>query len=337
MSRIAVGRSALATAVAGSAIVGLVTSVVFSLLSASATGNATGRQPGSLSLRVGEPPFQWQVPGADRILSGGPLILVAVFLILLLLSFAVFLTIGRRAAGPIEEARRRQLEFAIDASHELRTPLTVIEGEASLALRGNRGGDEYRLALEKILGEGLRMRRMVDDLMWLARAEADPARPTFVAVDLAGIAAAAAHRFEAVAAAKRQRISATGDGEPGPMLVSPSEWLERLAGVLLDNACRYTPEGGEIRISASETDSEILLTVEDSGPGIPEKERDKVFARFHRLAPGPGGSGVGLAIGTRVVAATGGVWRVGESDLGGALLQVGWRRDHDSRRTTAGL
>jgi len=330
MSRISVGRSAVATAVAGSAIVGLVLLLVLAAIS-------TGGKASSVSLRIGKPPFEWQVPAATRILSGGPPALVAVFLFFLLLSFGVFLMIGRRAARPIEEARRRQLEFAIDASHELRTPLTVIEGEASLALRRNRGADEYRLALEKILGEGRRMRQIVDDLMWLARAEAEPIHPTFVEVDLAGIGAAAAHRFEAVAAAKHQRISSTSNGNTGPMLVSPVEWMERLAGVLLDNACRYTPEGGEIRVSTSETDDAILFTVEDSGPGIPEQERDKVFGRFHRVAPVPDGSGLGLAIGARVVAETGGVWKVGQSDLGGALLQVTWRRDRKARRKTGRL
>ena len=330
MSRISVGRSALTTAVAGSAIVGLVSLLVFAAVS---TGGGTS----SVSLRIGKPPFEWQVPAANRILSGGPLALVAVFLLFLLLSFAVFLMIGRRAARPIEEARRRQLEFAIDASHELRTPLTVVEGEASLALKRNRSADEYRLALEKILGEGRRMRQIVDDLMWLARAEADPNRPTFVEVDLACIAAEVADRFEAVAAAKDQRISATSNGDSGPMLVSPVEWMERLAGVLLDNACRYTPAGGEVRVSASETKDAVLFTVEDSGPGIPEQEWDKVFDRFHRVAAVPGGSGLGLAIGARVVADTGGVWKVGQSDLGGALLQVTWRRDRKARWTAAGL
>ena len=170
MSRISVGRSALTTAVAGSAIVGVVLLLGLGAIS-------TGGETSSVSLRIGKPPFEWQVPAANRILSGGPLTLAAVFLVFLLLSFAVFLMIGRRAARPIEEARRRQFEFAIDASHELRTPLTVVEGEASLALRGIRGADQYRLALEKILGEGRRMRQMVDDLMWLARAEADPPTP----------------------------------------------------------------------------------------------------------------------------------------------------------------
>jgi signal transduction histidine kinase len=330
MSRISVGRSALTTAVAGSAIVGLVMLLVLAAIS-------TGGTASSVSLRIGKPPFEWQVPAANRILSGGPLALVAVFLVFLLLSFAVFLMIGRRAARPIEEARRRQLEFAIDASHELRTPLTVVEGEASLALRRNRGADEYRLALEKILGEGRRMRHIVDDLMWLARAEADPVHPTFAEVDLAGIAAEAAHRFEAVAAAKHQRISFTSNGNTGPMLVSPIEWMERLAGVLLDNACRYTPEGGDIRVSTSETDDAILFTVEDSGPGIPEQEREKVFDRFHRVAAVAAGSGLGLAIGARVVAETGGVWKVGQSDLGGALLQVRWRRDRKVRRPAGRL
>src|SRR5579864_9530171 len=102
MSRISVDRSALTTAVAGSAIVGL---VLFLVIAAVSTAGTTS----SVSLRVGKPPFEWQVPAANRILSGGPLTLAAVFLVFLLLSFVVFLMIGRRAARPIEEARRRQL------------------------------------------------------------------------------------------------------------------------------------------------------------------------------------------------------------------------------------
>ena len=309
MTRVSVARSTLTSALVGTAIVALVLLVV--LLS-----SATVSDTSSVTLHTGRQPIEWRVPAGELTVS--PLIL--------LISFPVFVLIGRRAARPIEQARRQQLQFAVDASHELRTPLTVVEGEASLALRGRRGSAEYRLALEKILAESRRMRQQVDDLMWLARSETDPVRPEFVAVDLARVADLAVERFDSVAAARGLRVSASTVGAgPQPVVVAPVEWMERLAAVLLDNACRYTPEGGEIRVTARASEDRSSLTVEDSGPGIPEAERDRIFDRFHRVTQTVGGSGLGLAIGARVVAETGGTWRVDRSELGGALLEVHWR------------
>jgi signal transduction histidine kinase len=315
LNRVSVGRSALTSALAGTAIVAVV--LLLALL-ASASGQGTS----SVSLHVGKPTVAVKIPASE--LTVDPLIL--------LISFTAFFLIGRRAARPIEEARRRQLQLAVDASHELRTPLTVVEGEASLALRGQRSPAEYRLALEKILTESRRMRQQVDDLMWLARAETDPVRPGFVEVDLARVADQALKRFESVAAAKRQRISGSTTESSRPVVLAPLEWMERLAGVLLDNACRYTPEGGEIRVTSRAAEDGSSLTVEDSGPGIPQAEWNRVFDRFHRASQAAGGSGLGLAIGARVVAETGGTWKVDRSDLGGALLQVRWRRDARARK-----
>jgi signal transduction histidine kinase len=315
LNRVSVGRSALTSALAGTAIVAVV--LLLALLI-----SASGQRTSSVSLHVGKPTVEVKVPASE--LTVDPLIL--------LVSFMVFFLIGRRAARPIEEARRRQLQLAVDASHELRTPLTVVEGEASLALRGQRSPAEYRLALEKILTESKRMGQQVDDLMWLARAETDPVRPGFVDVDLARVAEQALKRFESVAAAKGQRISGSTTESSRPVVLAPLEWIERLAGVLLDNACRYTPEGGEIRLTSRAAEDGSSLTVEDSGPGIPQAEWNRVFDRFHRASQAGGGSGLGLAIGARVVAETGGTWKVDRSDLGGALLQVRWRRDARSRK-----
>jgi two-component system, OmpR family, sensor histidine kinase CiaH len=317
LTRVSVARSTLTSALLGTAIVALVLLVV--LLSSASVSSTS-----SVTLHTGRQPIEWHIPAGELIVS--PLIL--------LISFPVFVLIGRRAARPIEQARRQQLRFAVDASHELRTPLTVVEGEASLALRGRRRAAEYRLALEKILAESRRMRQQVDDLMWLARAETNPVRPEFVEVDLARVADLAVERFDSVAAARGLRVSASTAGAgQRPVVVAPVEWMERLAAVLLDNACRYTPEGGEIRVTTGAAEDRISLTVEDSGPGIPEAEWDRIFDRFHRVTQTVGGSGLGLAIGARVVAETGGTWRVDRSELGGALLEVRWRhRDARARR-----
>jgi two-component system, OmpR family, sensor histidine kinase CiaH len=319
VTEVTVTRSSLTTAIAGTLTVGVIALLVL-------VGSSSGGDTSSAHAGTGNPRVELQFPAVARLLEAGPLVVSGVFLLLLLLAFGVFFIIGRRAARPIEIARRKQLQFAVDASHELRTPLTIVEGEASLALMAKRSPEEYRLALTKILAEGRRMRLLVDDLMWLARAESAPAGAEFVSADLGEIAEAAARRFESVAAAKQQQIATRIEAGSHLNLTAPAEWIERLTGVLLDNACRYAPVGGQIRIGASTSRDTVSLTVEDSGAGIPEAEWDQVFDRFHRATAVAGGVGLGLAIGARVVSETHGTWTVGRSELGGALLQARWRR-----------
>ena len=311
MRRVSVARSALTSALSGTAIVAI-------LLLLAMLPNAQGQAVWSMYIRMGSQTIGWEVPALAAALTVGALVLLT--------TFAVFFLIGRRAARPIEVARRQQLQFTADASHELRTPLTVIEGEASLALGRQRPAAEYRLALEKVAAESRRMRRLVDDLLWLARGDADPDRPGFVAVDLGELARTAVGRFQGVAADKGLRLSLTTGGGPRPVVRAPAEWMERLSGVLLENACRYSPSGGEIRVDVRASEDRVSLTVEDSGPGIPEAEMDRIFDRFHRATRVPGGSGLGLAIASKVVIETGGAWKVGRSHLGGALMVVSWRR-----------
>jgi Histidine kinase-, DNA gyrase B-, and HSP90-like ATPase len=106
----------------------------------------------------------------------------------------------------------------------------------------------------------------------------------------------------------------------------PPEWIDRLTGVLVDNACRYAGPGGRVRLSVAARGSRVSLTVEDSGPGIPAADRGRLFDRFHRATKQGGGAGLGLAIADSIVRSTGGHWRIGESSLGGALFEVSWRR-----------
>jgi two-component system sensor histidine kinase CiaH len=225
--------------------------------------------------------------------------------ILLLVVFLGSIAIGRRVAAPIERARRRQLEFTADASHELRTPLAVIEANTSLALAGDRSAEWYRAAFGRVDGESRRMRGLVEDLLWLARFDAAQAPRSSEPVDLGILAGRTADRFAAIAETRRLRI-------------------DRLLGVLLDNACKYSPDGATVAIEVMASGGRARLTVDDAGPGIAEADRALIFDRFHRATNAESGAGLGLSIGDAIVRATGGRWLVGTSPAGGARMSVSW-------------
>jgi signal transduction histidine kinase len=243
----------------------------------------------------------------------------------LMLVFFGTLVVGRRVGAPIELARQRQLEFTADASHELRTPLAVIEAQTSLALSQDRDPGWYQNAFRRIGSESGRIRRLVDDLLWLARVDTPQGRPAAEPVEVGVIVSQAAERFGAVAESRDITLQlAIG---MGPLVVmGSSEWLDRLLGVLLDNACKYAPKGGVVGVSVGVDGNRVRLTVDDSGPGIPEDERSKIFNRFHRVIDQGYGSGLGLAIADAVVRHTHGRWEVTTSPLGGARMVVSWAR-----------
>ncbi len=251
---------------------------------------------------------------------------------LLLAMFFGSLVVGLRALAPVEQSRSRQLEFTADASHELRTPLSVIKAEADVALSAPREASEYRDALMRIQGENRRLRQLVDDMLWLARFDSRPPPPGDEPVDLATLAQACADRFRAVGPA----VSAeTPDG--AVLISAPPEWIDRLAGVLVDNACRHAGPDGQVRIQVRAQGNRVSLTVEDSGPGIDEADRPRLFDRFHRATEQGSGAGLGLAIGDSIVRSTGGRWHIGDSPLGGALMSVSWKHAQPHRTATPRL
>jgi signal transduction histidine kinase len=254
--------------------------------------------------------------------------------VLLLAVFVGAVVIGRRVATPIEQARQRQMEFTADASHELRTPLSVIEAQTSLALAQDRQSDWYRLAFGRVDAESKRMRRLIEDMLWLARFDATAAAPNAEPVDLGILAAQAADRFGVIAEARRLRLE-VGGTDAGAVVAASPEWLDRLLGVLLDNACKYSKDDGTVRVEVAIDGPRVRLTVDDDGPGIPEDERERIFDRFHRAAEGAGGAGLGLAIADAIVRATGGRWQVAQSPLGGARMAVTWPAAFGGRRSGA--
>jgi signal transduction histidine kinase len=290
------------------------------------------------SLRVGDQLFVagQSLAAADHVesdlialeLVAGPVLLLAVFLGTLL--------IGIKAAGPVEQSRRRQLEFTADASHELRTPLSVIEAEVSLALAGTRTVGDYRDTLARVSRESLRLRDIVEDLLWLSRFDSEPPPPGDQPVDVSAIATACANRFFAVAQSRGIAISVHHLVDGQPWINAPPEWVDRLTAVLVDNACRYAGSDGVVRITVSAEGNRVSLAVEDNGPGIDPEERNRLFERFHRATDEGNGAGLGLAIGNAVVRATGGTWRVSDSDLGGARMEVRWHRSPGAKESGKG-
>ena len=245
--------------------------------------------------------------------------------VLLLLIFLGALAIGRRVAAPVERARQRQMEFTANASHELRTPLSVIQAQTTLALAQPRDDAWYRRAFTRVDEESKRMRGLVDDLLWLARFDATRGAATAQPVDVAVLAQQAVDRFASVAEARHLQLSvALGTGSY--VIAASPEWVDRLLGVLLDNACKYTPERGSVEVRVVAEGDRVRVVVDDSGPGVPPEQRQRIFDRFQRATDQASGSGLGLAIADAVVRATNGRWDIGSSVAGGASMAVTWPR-----------
>jgi signal transduction histidine kinase len=222
------------------------------------------------------------------------------------------------ARSETEATLARQRDFVADASHELRTPLTSIL--ANLELLDSELEGEQKDMAGSALRSSRRMRRLVADLLLLARADAGR-RPPRTPVDLAAIAREAA--AEAGALAADHPISLDIPGQVAVYGVEDD--LHRLVGNLVENAFIHTPSGTPVTVSVREQDDAAVLEVSDRGPGIPVDLRERVFDRFARgngdRAPA-GGSGLGLAIVRAVSEAHGGSVELGDAEGGGARFTV---------------
>jgi signal transduction histidine kinase len=194
------------------------------------------------------------------------------------------------ARSETEAALARQREFVADASHELRTPLTSVL--ANLELLEVELEGEPREAAASALRSSRRMRRLVADLLLLARADAGRVAP-HVPVDLSEVVTEAAGELEPVAGDHHISV----DAPPGAELDGARDELHRLTLNLLENALRHTDPGTAVEASVERRNGEVVLSVEDDGPGIPPELHDKVFERFFRGAGDrSGSSGLGLSI-----------------------------------------
>jgi two-component system OmpR family sensor kinase len=203
-----------------------------------------------------------------------------------------------------EAMLERQRRFVADASHELRTPLTSVLANLELltdVLDGEKGE-----AARSALRSSQRMRRLVSDLLLLARADANRTAPR-APTDLAEILVEAASELEPVCGEHELLVEAGG-----PALVEGArDELHRMALNLLENAVRHTPPGTRIHATVAGQGDDVCLVVEDDGPGVPEALHDRLFERFVRGAGDRGGSvGLGLSIVKAVAESHGGAVRL---------------------------
>lgn len=220
----------------------------------------------------------------------------------------------------LDKAMTGQRDFIADAAHELRTPLTAVKLQAQLARRAE-SAEEREAALGQ-LAEGVdRAAHLVEQLLGMARLEPEARQAAFRPVALDALIKQVVADFSAQAEANDIDL---GVGACATLTLNgQAESLRIMLDNLIDNALRYSHRGDRIDVELGPQDGKALLTVRDTGPGIPAADRDRVFERFQRLAGAEiPGSGLGLAIVRQVAALHGGEVRLDDAPDGGLLVEV---------------
>ena len=219
----------------------------------------------------------------------------------------------------LDAALSHQRQFIADAAHELRTPLTALKLQLQLAERAPDAAERAR-AHETLRAGIERATHLVAQLLTLAREDPDAPLDTSAEVDLSALARSTLRDFEAPAHAKGLALVARID--EGVVVRGNDAALRVLLGNLVDNALRYTA-AGSVTVRAYRRDSDAVLEVEDTGPGIPKEERERVFDRFFRGEDAPsGGAGLGLAIVRRIAQRHGARVELLDAPGGGLLARV---------------
>jgi two-component system, OmpR family, phosphate regulon sensor histidine kinase PhoR len=212
----------------------------------------------------------------------------------------------------MEKIRR---DFVANASHELKTPLTAMRGFAETLLEGDPPDDLKEQFLSSIRFNTVRLQHLVDDLLDLSRLESGAWQTLEEEVEVAALASEVWHDLSGHQRERDLDFRVEGDA----VALADGQALEQIFRNLLDNAVRFTPDGGQVRVRIEEVGPELRVSVSDSGSGIPSSALPRIFERFYRVDPGrdraAGGTGLGLAIVRHLVHSMGGEVSA-ESELG---------------------
>ena len=244
--------------------------------------------------------------------------------------FVISLFFSRWALRPVARAWTQQRRFVADASHDLKTPLTVILANTSIALEHpERSVASQSQWLESTQHEAEAMQGLVGDLLTLAKMDEEEAsaqsgdvRSVFEEVDLSDVLEGEALQFESVAFERGVKLES--QVEPGIKLRGNEQRLRRLAGTLIDNACKYVDDGGAVDVSLSRSGKQAKLAVRNTGAPISPEDLPHVFDRFYRAdkarTGGAGGHGLGLAIARAIAEEHGGTLTASSTQAEGTVF-----------------
>jgi heavy metal sensor kinase len=224
----------------------------------------------------------------------------------------------------LEDAIHGSKQFVADASHELRTPLTVMRGELESLAQDALLRRETRETLGSVLEEVERLAKIVESLFALSRLDAGEAHAEWLRFDLAELAATTAEQMSLLAEDKQVRVDC--ESTPGVTVEGDRARLKQVIVNLLDNAIKYTPRGGRVRLSVRRESGYAVLDVTDDGIGIPAEALPHVFKRFYRVDTSrsreQGGAGLGLAIVKSICTAHGAIVEVASAPGRGSTFRV---------------
>jgi len=255
------------------------------------------------------------------------LVLVPVGLGALALAAFGGLFMSRRAMRPMRDAFERQRTFIADASHELKTPLTLIRADAEVLSPALTDPSDRELA-DDLIAETDRMNALLSDLLTLARLDAGKLSVERKPFDLANTIAETAERFDARATAEGKKLEVRLDPADEIPARGDARRTEQILAALLDNALRFTPQGGSVTVEGHTRDGRALAIITDSGPGIAPEHLLRIFDRFYRAeaartrSEAGGGTGLGLSIARDLARAQGGGLTAANVPDGGASFTL---------------
>jgi len=200
----------------------------------------------------------------------------------------------------LEKSFQYVSEFSSHAAHELKTPLAIIRGQTEVALRKERGIDEYKAVLNVNLEEAQKMIKMIEDLLLLTRLEYKTGVFHFEQIDLIAFLGEIYEQSKVLAAEKELLVSADMPGKP-VMVKADKLHLRRLFYNLINNAVKFTPVKGKIDIAVKTVNNKVAVSVSDTGMGIAEEDLPKIFNKFFQKDMKIKSSNSGIGLGLNIV------------------------------------